>query len=209
MYAQSGLKQEKMEIKDVDFVGSFEKESQCPPNDIPEYAFIGRSNVGKSSLINMLCQRKNLARVSNTPGKTQTLNYFIVNKSWHIVDLPGYGYAKISKTMRKKWENMIERYLMFRKQLQCVFVLLDSRHPLQEIDLEFINWLGERKIAFCIIYTKIDKLTTTKVDEHVEQIQKGLLEYWNSLPDQFVTSSEKGHGRDQILQFIDDLNQQW
>jgi len=195
-----------MEIKEVQFIGSFEMESQCPQDMVPEYAFIGRSNVGKSSLINMLCNRKGLAKVSNTPGKTQTINFFRVDSAWHLVDLPGYGYAKISKKMRIKWENMIERYLITRPQLQVVFVLLDSRHPLQDIDMEFINWLGERRVPFVIVYTKIDKLRKSQVGENIERIQKGILKYWNSLPQEFVTSSEKKEGRQEILNFIGDLN---
>jgi len=195
-----------MEIKNVHFIGSFEKESQCPTDEIPEYAFIGRSNVGKSSLINSLCNHKGLAKVSNTPGKTQTINFFKVDDAWHLVDLPGYGYAKISKKMRKKWEDMIERYMLFRNQLQCVFVLIDSRHPLQKIDLEFINFLGDRQIPFVIVYTKIDKLRPSKVDDHIKEIQQGLLQYWNYLPDQFVTSAEKHQGREELLNYIGELN---
>lgn len=195
-----------MEIKEVDFIGSFERESQCPQDDVPEYAFIGRSNVGKSSLINMLCNRKGLAKVSNTPGKTQTINFFRVDNAWHLVDLPGYGYAKISKKMRIKWEKMIERYLITRPQLQVVFVLLDSRHPLQSIDMEFINWLGERSVPFVIVYTKIDKLKKSQIELNVERIRQGILEYWHSLPQEFITSSEKKEGRQEILDFIGDLN---
>jgi len=173
---------------------------------VPEYAFIGRSNVGKSSLINMLCNRKGLAKVSNTPGKTQTINYFKVDSSWHLVDLPGYGYAKISKKMRFRWEKMIEKFLITRSQLQVVFVLLDSRHTLQKIDMEFMNWLGDRRVPFVIVYTKVDKLAKSKVDDNIKKIQNGILNYWNSLPDQFVTSSEKKEGRQEILDFIGDLN---
>jgi GTP-binding protein len=195
-----------MDINQVSFIGSFERESQCPQEMVPEYAFIGRSNVGKSSLINMLCNYKGLAKVSNTPGKTQTINYFKVDSSWHLVDLPGYGYAKISKKMREKWEDMIERYLITRPQLQCVFVLIDSRHKLQKIDLEFINWMGDRRVPFVIVYTKIDKLSTKLVDTHVKAIQDGLLQYWNALPDQFITSSEKKVGRQEILHYIGELN---
>jgi len=198
-----------MNLSQVEFVGSWEHEHQCPKSSLPEYAFIGRSNVGKSSLINMLTNRKNLARVSNTPGKTQTINYFNVDGDWHLVDLPGYGYAKISKRMRDKWERMIERYLMERRNLVCTFVLLDSRHPLQDIDLEFINWLGLRAIPFVLVYTKIDKLTKAKAAANVKVIQNGLLEYWEELPDQFVTSAEKGDGRSEILAFIHDLNNKY
>jgi GTP-binding protein len=195
-----------MDIKEVSFIGSFERESQCPQDMVPEYAFIGRSNVGKSSLINMLCNYKGLAKVSNTPGKTQTINYFKVDSSWHLVDLPGYGYAKISKKMREKWEDMIERYLITRSQLQCVFVLIDSRHDLQKIDLEFVNWMGDRRVPFVLVYTKTDKLSTKLVDSHVKKIQDGLLQFWNTLPDQFVTSSEKKIGRQEILNYIGELN---
>lgn len=195
-----------MDIKEVVFIGSFERESQCPQDMVPEYAFIGRSNVGKSSLINMLCNYKGLAKVSNTPGKTQTINYFKVDSAWHLVDLPGYGYAKISKKMRGKWEDMIERYLITRPQLQCVFVLIDSRHELQKIDLEFINWMGDRRVAFVLVYTKTDKLSSKLVAGHVKKIQDGLLQYWNELPDQFVTSSEKKIGKQEILDYIGELN---
>ena len=195
-----------MEIKEVEFIGSFERESQCPQEMVPEYAFIGRSNVGKSSLINMLCNRKGLAKVSNTPGKTQTINFFKVDDSWNLVDLPGYGYAKISKKMRDKWEDMIERFLITRSQLQVIFVLIDSRHDLQTIDLEFINWLGDRRVPFVLVYTKIDKLKKAQVGENIEKIQNSMLQYWNSLPDQFITSAEKKDGRKEILNFIGDLN---
>lgn len=195
-----------MNIQNVHFIGSFERESQCPQDNIPEYAFIGRSNVGKSSLINMLCNHKGIAKVSNTPGKTQTINYFNVDDTWHLVDLPGYGYAKISKKQRGKWEDMIERYLLVRNQLQCVFVLIDSRHPLQEIDLEFINWLGDRRVPFVLTYTKIDKLKKAAVSSNIDVIRQGLLKYWNFLPQEFITSSEKKIGRDEILDFIKELN---
>ena len=195
-----------MEIKEVSFIGSFERESQCPQDMVAEYAFIGRSNVGKSSLINMLCNHKGLAKVSNTPGKTQTINYFKVDSAWHLVDLPGYGYAKISKKMRGKWEDMIERYLITRPQLQCVFVLIDSRHELQKIDLEFVNWMGDRRVPFVLVYTKTDKISSKLVNSHVKKIQDGLLQYWNALPDQFVTSSEKKVGRQEILDYIGELN---
>ncbi|MEE9439405.1 MAG: ribosome biogenesis GTP-binding protein YihA/YsxC [Saprospiraceae bacterium] len=195
-----------MKLKEVNFVGSFEHEFQCPKDIKPEYAFIGRSNVGKSSLINMLCNRKGIAKVSNTPGKTQTINYFNVDENWHLVDLPGYGYAKISKKMRAKWEKMIERYLVTRGQLQCVFVLIDSRHTLQTIDIEFMNWLGDRRVPFVIVYTKIDKLTKKQVEKNIDKIQNGIKQFWNDLPTQFITSAEKAIGREDILSFIGDLN---
>lgn len=196
-----------MIIKEIDFIGSFPSETKCPKGQLPEYAFIGRSNVGKSSLINMLCQRKEVARVSKTPGKTQLLNFFLINRSWFLVDLPGYGYAKISKSQRKKWQQMIERYLSQRQNLQCAFVLLDSRHRLQTIDQEFINWMGLARVPFVIVYTKTDKLTKTQKIENIELIQKDLLEHWNELPQQFITSSEKHIGREEVMQFIEGLNQ--
>lgn len=196
-----------MMIREANFVGSFESESQCPKDRKPEFAFIGRSNVGKSSLINMLTGRKSLAKVSNTPGKTQTLNFFDINQSWYLVDLPGYGYAKISQKQRKKWEQMIEKYLVTRDTLQVAFVLIDSRHDLQLIDLEFINWLGERAIPFVLVYTKTDKLKTrAKIEKHINKINESLLEHWHELPRQFVTSSEKEDGKEEILNFIEDLN---
>lgn len=195
-----------MIIRDVEFVGSFEHEHQCPNDGLPEYAFIGRSNVGKSSLINMITGRKDIARISSTPGKTQTINYYKINDSWYLVDLPGYGYAKISKTARKKWRTMIERYLQLRKSLQCVFTLIDSRIPLQKNDSEFLDWLGENRIPFVIAYTKIDKVRVTKRDAHVQAIQEGLLQSWEFLPDQFVTSAETREGREDILNFIEELN---
>lgn len=195
-----------MIIKEAYFTGSFERENQCPKEIRPEYAFIGRSNVGKSSLVNMLTGRKSLAKVSNTPGKTQTINYYDINGDWYLVDLPGYGYARISQTQRKKWEQMIERYLVTRGQLQCAFVLIDIRHDLQQIDKEFIDWLGERHIPFNIIYTKADKIKATQVEKHVKRIQDSLLETWHSLPKQFITSSAKRGGRDEVLDYIDELN---
>lgn len=194
------------DIQDVYFVGSFDRESSCPKDMIPEYAFIGRSNVGKSSLINMLCRRKEIAKVSKMPGKTQLINFFRVEDSWHIVDLPGYGYAQISKKKRQKWENMIERYLMMRKQLQCAMVLIDARHSLQKIDLEFINWLGSRHIPFVIIYTKIDKLKKLQRKNNIKKLQSDLLEHWHSLPQQFISSAETGEGRQEIINFIENLN---
>lgn len=191
---------------DVHFVGSFSRESQCPESALPEYAFIGRSNVGKSSLINMLTGRKDIAKVSKQPGKTQLINYFKVEEEWHLVDLPGYGYAKISKRKREEWEKMIERYLVMRKQLFTAFVLIDSRHDLQLIDLEFINWLGERSIPWNIIYTKADKLKKREVSENVQRIERALLEHWDTLPQAFVTSSETRMGREDIINFISLLN---
>ena len=195
-----------MTINSVEFIGSFEHESQCPKTDLPEYAFIGRSNVGKSSLINMLVGRKGMAHISSTPGKTQTMNYFLINNEWYLVDLPGYGYARISKTKRRQWQQMINNYLRHRRNLYCVFSLIDSRHSLQKIDLEFLNNLGENQIPFVIAYTKIDKVKKSARDQNVENIEKELLEFWETLPQRFVTSAETQHGREEILNFIEEIN---
>ncbi|MFK7933825.1 MAG: ribosome biogenesis GTP-binding protein YihA/YsxC [Saprospiraceae bacterium] len=195
-----------MQVKFVDFIGSFPNEQSCPQTGKPEYAFIGRSNVGKSSLINMLTARKNMARVSNTPGKTQLINYYLVNDNWYLVDLPGYGYAKISKKKRQEWEKMIAGYLQRRDELQCAFVLIDSNVPPQKIDVEFINWLGEMQIPFAIIYTKTDRLSRPKLEPNIKAIQEELLKYWNELPQQFITSSSKTTGREDVLDFIEQIN---
>jgi len=195
-----------MEHLDVQFVGSYVSEGSCPAVTLPEYAFIGRSNVGKSSLINMLCQRKNLARVSNTPGKTQLINIFTVNTDWQLIDLPGYGFAKVSKKQRAKFELMIEGYLKNRTSLQCTFVLIDARHTLQAIDKEFINWLGSQSIAFVIVFTKTDKLKAHEIEKNIENINEELLQTWAELPQQFVTSSKTKLGRDNILDFISNIN---
>jgi GTP-binding protein len=198
-----------MEIKHVAFAGSYPRESLCPNDGKPEYAFIGRSNVGKSSLINMLVDRKNIAHTSRTPGKTQHLNYYLVNGEWYLVDLPGYGYARISKSKRKAWEQMIRSYLKRRMALQCTFVLIDANIPPQPIDIDFINSLGEEHVPFVIAYTKTDRLKPQEVNPHIEIIQNKLLEHWNELPQQFITSAEKRQGKDDILQFIDSINQQY
>jgi GTP-binding protein len=192
-----------LDFTEVYFVGSYDREGACPKTSMPEFAFIGRSNVGKSSLINMLTGRVNLARVSKQPGKTQIINFFNVENRWHLVDLPGYGYAKISKKKRSAWEKMIERYLVTREQLVTAFVLLDCRIPLQKIDLEFINWMGDRNIPFNIIYTKVDKLKQSEVKGNIRRIEQGLLQYWNELPQQFISSAEKGTGKEEILQYIE------
>ena len=197
---------ENMEIKDAEYVGSFPSERQCPADAKPEYAFIGRSNVGKSSLINMLCQRRDLARVSNTPGKTQLLNFYLIDKSWYIVDLPGYGYAKISKKKRHEWEKMIEGYLLHRKNLGCAFVLIDANIPPQLIDIEFINWMGKMGVPFVIVFTKTDRLKSNEKKKNIETFMSELRKYWNNLPQQFVTSSSKNKGAEAILQFVQDVN---
>lgn len=195
-----------MILRELEFMGSFEKETQCPQPDKPEYAFIGRSNVGKSSLINMLVQRKELAKISGTPGKTQTINFFQVNDTWRIVDLPGYGYARISKKKRKEWKAMIYNYLKVRTSLQCVFCLLDSRHSLQKIDVEFLDWIGENQIPFSIVYTKVDKLKSYEAEENIKAIREGLLETWEELPKEFPTSSLSSLGREDILNYISEIN---
>lgn len=195
-----------MIIKTLEFVGSFPSHSSCPISEYPEYAFIGRSNVGKSSLINLITDRKEIAKVSSTPGKTQLINYFEVNESWHLVDLPGYGYAKASKKNRAKWAKMIDLYLIKRKQLQCAFVLIDSRIPLQEIDRDFISKLGEYQIPFVLVFTKIDGIKAGKLKGNIKAIKENLLEEWTELPQTFITSSTKRQGREEILDFIGELN---
>lgn len=193
-----------MEIKTANFVGSFTNISQCPPPDRPEYAFIGRSNVGKSSLINMITNHSGLAKVSSTPGKTQSINHFLINQKWFLVDLPGYGYAKSSKTQRDKWQQMLRQYLNRRDNLQCVFVLIDSRISPQKSDLEFINWLGEMHISFVLVFTKTDNRKYKP--QNIEVFKKALLETWDDVPRIFITSSVKRSGKDDILQFIDETN---
>jgi GTP-binding protein len=194
-----------MEIKQVAFAGSYPSESHCPKDDKPEFAFIGRSNVGKSSLINMLCGRKEIAYTSKKPGKTQLLNYFLVDGEWYLVDLPGYGYAKISKRKRKEWERMIQDYLVRRSMLQCAFVLIDSNIPPQALDIEFINWLGEIRIPFVIVYTKSDKPSNKQLEINIQQFQQELLQYWEELPEQFVTSATKKEGKEAVLGFIESV----
>jgi GTP-binding protein len=194
-------------IHDAVFVGSFARADDCPATPLPEYAFIGRSNVGKSSLVNLLTGRKSLAKVSSTPGKTQLLNYFIVNKSWHLVDLPGYGYARVSKTSRVKWEKMIHHYLLKREQLSCLFVLLDSSIGPQEIDMAFLKKLGEMRIPFAIVYTKTDRDTQNNIQRNIQQIRQRILKDWADVPNEFSTSASKGRGREDILEFIASMNQ--
>lgn len=200
---------EKITINSVEFRGSFPREESAPQDGLPEFAFIGRSNVGKSSLINMLCNRKEIAKVSNKPGKTQLLNYFLVNNHWYLVDLPGYGYAKVSKDTRKSWGKMIEYYFKNRKPLQCAMVLIDSNIPPQKIDIEFINWLGANQVPFSIVYTKIDRLSRNQAQHNVTEIQKALLAHWNELPPQFITSASKATGREELLSFIDNVNREY
>ena len=197
-----------MEIKTAEFSLSSPRVSMCPNDTKPEYAFIGRSNVGKSSLINMLCRNRKLAKTSSTPGKTLLINHFIINKEWYLVDLPGYGYAKRSKKETEKLDQMIRGYILQRQQLVNVFVLVDVRLEPQKIDLDFIEWLGLSSVPFAIVFTKADKLTPNKANQAVEVYKKKLMETWEELPSTFLTSSEKKEGRDEILQYIDDINKE-
>jgi GTP-binding protein len=179
---------------------------KCPKSRLPEYAFIGRSNVGKSSLINMLTSRKSLAKTSGRPGKTQLINHFLINKNWHLVDLPGYGYARVSKSSKKVFQKFITQYFGLREQLVTAFVLVDIRHTPQPIDLEFMQWLGENSIPFSIIFTKADKLKPQAILNHVEAYKLVLLETWEAMPNHFITSSSKDIGKDDVLNYIEDLN---
>ncbi|MFC2630658.1 MAG: ribosome biogenesis GTP-binding protein YihA/YsxC [Porphyromonas sp.] len=195
-----------MVIKSAEFVISNSQVSKCPMTGLPEYAFIGRSNVGKSSLINMLTGKKGLAMTSQKPGKTQLINHFIINGAWYLVDLPGYGYARLSKDGREKLKTMIEDYTLERKELVCLFVLVDSRHEPQKIDLEFIQWLGEEGVPFALVFTKADKLTKGRLAANLDAYKARLLEEWEELPPIFVTSSEQQLGRDELLSYIEGIN---
>lgn len=195
-----------MEIKTAEFSLSSPMVSMCPKDVKPEYAFIGRSNVGKSSLINMLARNKKLAKTSSTPGKTLLINHFIINKEWYLVDLPGYGFAKRSKSEIQKLDQMIHSYILNREQLVNVFVLIDIRLEPQAIDLEFMNWLGLSNIPFSMVFTKADKLTRAKVFSNMEAYKKKMLETWEEIPPYFVTSAEKGDGRDEVLDYIEQIN---
>jgi len=195
-----------MKIKSAEFVVSNQDVAKCPNNSIPEYAFIGRSNVGKSSLINMLTERKSLAKTSGRPGKTQLINHFIINDNWYLVDLPGYGYARVSKSAKKVFQKFITAYFEKREQLVSAFVLVDIRHTPQPIDLEFMQWLGENRIPFSIIFTKVDKLKPKAIKNHIEAYKNILLETWQEMPNYFVTSASKSIGRNSLLEYIDSIN---
>lgn len=195
-----------MVIKSAEFVISNSRVEKCPTTGLPEYAFIGRSNVGKSSLINMLTARKGLAMTSQKPGKTQLINHFIINDAWYLVDLPGYGYARLGKDSRDSLRRMIEDYVLERKELVMLFVLLDCRHEPQKIDLEFIQWLGEEGVPFALVFTKADKLSKDRLAANVEAYKAKLHEEWEELPPIFVTSSEERMGRDELLGYIEEIN---
>ena len=195
-----------MIIKSAEFKISDNTVSKCPDTTLPEYAFIGRSNVGKSSLINMLTGRNGLAKTSSTPGKTMLINHFLINDEWYIVDLPGYGYARRGKDSRDELRRMIEGYVLHRAQMTNLFVLVDSRHEPQKIDLEFMEWCGENGVPFSIVFTKMDKLGKIIGGRHVVEYKKRLLETWEELPPIFETSSQDGRGRDEILSYIDEIN---
>lgn len=197
-----------MTIKTADFVVSNSKVDQCPKSPLPEYAFIGRSNVGKSSLINMLTGRKSLAKTSAKPGKTQLINHFLINKNWHLVDLPGYGYAQVSKSTKKVFQKFITQYFEKRKQMICAFVLIDSRHAPQKIDMEFMQWLGENNIPFCIIFTKADKLKDKDLAKNINNYQAEMLETWTEMPEFFITSATSALGKEEVLGYIESINQE-
>ena len=195
-----------MEIKSARFVISNTDVRKCPQDGKPEYAFIGRSNVGKSSLINMLTRQNKLAMTSSTPGKTLLINHFLVNDAWYLVDLPGYGYAKRSKSQQEKLTEIISGYILGREQMTMLFLLIDSRHPAQKIDLEFIEWLGENGVPFAIVFTKADKLTRSQLHSNIEAYKATLLEQWEELPPMLITSSEHSVGRTEMLDYIDNIN---
>ncbi len=197
-----------MKISQAEFVISNAEVSKCPKDFLPEYAFIGRSNVGKSSLINMLTQHKNLAKTSGKPGKTQLINHFLINKNWFLVDLPGYGYARVSKKTKNIFQQFITDYFETREQLVCAFVLIDIRHEAQEIDLEFMAYMGESEIPFCIIFTKADKIGKVKAATHIADYRKKMMvNNWEEMPQYFITSASEGTGKDSLLDYIDELNQ--
>lgn len=198
-----------MKINTAEFIISNTDVTKCPAERLPEYAFIGRSNVGKSSLINMITNNKNLAKTSARPGKTQLINHFKINNNWFLVDLPGYGYAKVSKTTKQKFQKLITEYFEKREQLVCAFVLIDIRHEAQKIDLEFINYLGEMEIPFCIVFTKADKIGINKIQTHIAAYRKSILaNNWEEMPQYFITSSLNTTGRQELLEYIDEVNKE-
>lgn len=196
-----------MLIVSSEFLVSNQDVRKCPNDNLPEYAFIGRSNVGKSSLINMLCNHS-IAKVSGTPGKTQLINHFIINKQWYLVDLPGYGYARVSKSIKEKFQKIVTNYVLNREQLTCLFVLVDIRHEPQKIDMEFMRMLGENGVPFAIIFTKADKLKPSEIEQKTEQYKNIMLQEWHELPHCFITSSAKEMGKNELLDYIDSINAQ-
>ena len=198
-----------MKITTAEFIISNSEVSKCPTEMLPEYAFIGRSNVGKSSLINMLTNNKNLAKTSGRPGKTQLINHFKINNNWFLVDLPGYGYAKVSKKTKSVFQQFITDYFEKREQMICAFVLIDIRHEAQNIDLEFMEYMGESEIPFCIIFTKADKISRTKIDSHIAAYRKQMhANNWEEMPRHFVTSATETTGKEELLSYIDEVNQE-
>lgn len=202
------------EISDVkiisaEFISSAVSAERCPPGDLPEYAFVGRSNVGKSSLINMLLHKKGLAKTSGTPGKTQTINHYRVytpEGDWHLVDLPGYGYARTARTSRERWERFVRNYLLHREQLRCTFVLVDVRHEPQASDLSFMEWMGKKSLPFAIVFTKCDKLTPGQIEQRFAGYRNELLKTWSEMPSYFLTSADTRLGREGVLNFIGEIN---
>jgi GTP-binding protein len=198
-----------MKINTAEFIISNSEVSKCPQEFLPEYAFIGRSNVGKSSLINMLTNNKNLAKTSSRPGKTQLINHFKINNNWFLVDLPGYGYAKVSKKTKQVFQAFITDYFETREQLVCAFVLIDVRHDAQEIDIEFMNYMGESEIPFCIVFTKADKISNSKIDSHINAYRKQMLQNnWEEMPQYFVTSATEQTGKEKLLSYIQEVNEE-
>lgn len=197
-----------MEIKEARFLISNTDLDKCPAPNKPEYAFIGRSNVGKSSLINMLTNKKSLAKTSVNPGKTRLINHFLINEAWYLVDLPGYGYAKIGKQERKKWEKFVRKYILMRENLFCLFVLIDSRHEPQNVDLEFMEWLGMSQVPFAMVFTKTDKLKPEELEQNVKNYEAKMLESWEFMPPYFTSSVSTGEGKKEILNYIQDINRE-
>ena len=195
-----------MNVANAEFVVSNTNVEQCPKTKLPEYAFIGRSNVGKSSLINMLCNKKKLAKTSSRPGKTQLINHFLINKQWYLVDLPGYGYTRTSKVQKKTFQKFITDYLIRRKELISTFLLIDLRHKPQPLDLKYMRWLGKNLIPFSIIFTKADKLKEVEINEHILKYLNDIRKDWEEIPQHFITSSEKKIGKSELLNYIDEIN---